>query len=73
METIKVNIWGWQTLAILTTWKEIKGRGFEVKDAMFGQLNDGRLASFFNGAHSGKNGGSGTWYVTTGRLEDIHD
>lgn len=75
MTMIMVNIWGGQQPATLTTWAEIKKLGFEVRDRMFGTLNDRTPALFFNGAKmfDKKNGGKDEWYVTTETLDQISD
>lgn len=47
MEKIKINEWGRQVTAYLTTWSEIRKRGFLPRDRSFGSLNDGRSCLYF--------------------------
>jgi hypothetical protein len=72
MKTIKVNICGNQRVAWLGSWEEIKKHGIRKDERMFGALNDGTPALFFMGEYLHTKQGY-MWYVTTEKLEDIHD
>lgn len=68
-EKIKANVWGGQEDVILTTWKEIKKLGFELRERAFGTLNDRRSALYFGRWNKEK--GKHDWYLTTETLEEL--
>ena len=47
MEKIMINEWGAQVRAYLTSWKEIRKRGFLPCDRSFGTTNDGKPCLYF--------------------------
>ena len=77
---LNVPVWGGHRKGLLSTWSEIKKLGFKKRDRLFGTLDDGRQALYFQAI---KLGSSLTdeqikncqyeWYVTTETLEEITD
>jgi hypothetical protein len=70
MKKTMANVWGHQTEVNLGTWEEIKTSGFKKNDRAFGTLNDNMPALYFGRRNSN---GDYEWYLTTEKLEDIHD